>query len=228
MSSQLLSANNLRVSYGDHLALKINNLSISSDAGIVGVFGPNGAGKSTLLRTIVGDISTFEGSVVRPQRSCVSYLPDQPFLYPWLSVEQCASLFESRYHDFRRDVFEEFLQGSSLTPSRRVRELSKGMSERLHLALAISRAPDLYVFDEPLGGVDPLTRDLLLDLIKCFRAPESTLLLSTHLINGIDRVFDQVLLIADGRLLAHDNVANLRALGDGDLELAYKKKVIEA
>lgn len=216
------------VAYGKRLALKINNLSLSSDAGIVGVFGPNGAGKSTLLRTIVGDISTFQGSLERPERSRVSYLPDQPFLYPWLSVEQCASLFESRYADFRRDVFNQFLEGSPLTPSQRVRELSKGMSERLHLALIISRAPDLYVLDEPLGGVDPITRDLLLDLIERFRAPESVLLLSTHLINGIDRLFDQVLLIAEGRLIAHDTVANLRALGDGDLEFAYKKKVMES
>ena len=88
----------------------------------------------------------------------------------------------------------------------------------------MSRAPKLYVLDEPLAGVDPLARDYLLELIRTLRSPEAPLLLSTHLINGVDYIFNEIVLI-DGRLLTHDSADNLRALGDGDLELAYKRSV---
>ena len=104
-------------------------------------------------------------------------------------------------------------------------ELSKGMSERLHLALIMSRAPKLYVLDEPLAGVDPLTRDHLLALITKYRIPSAPLLLSTHLINGVDSIFDEIVLISDGKLLTHDTASHLRDFGDGDLELAYKRSV---
>lgn len=176
----------------------------------------------------MGDITGFAGSLQIPLRSQISYLPDQPFLYPWMSVAQCAALFESRHVDFRPEVFEKFLVGSDLTSTRKVRELSKGMSERLHLALIMSRAPQLYVLDEPLGGVDPLTRDHLLDLIDQLRVPNVPLLLSTHLINGVDRIFDEVILISEGRLIAHDTAVSLREMGGGDLEVAYKRSFTQS
>lgn len=221
----VIEARNLVVSYGKRVALRLGDFRIGTDAGVVGLFGPNGAGKSTLLRTIVGDIGKFQGSLVVPRREAVSYLPDEPFLYSWLRVSQCVDVFRSRYSDFRTGAFEEFLDGASFSSSVKVSELSKGMSERLHLALIMSRAPQLYVLDEPLAGVDPLTRDHLLSLIKKYRIPSAPLLLSTHLISGVDSIFDEIVLISDGRLLAHDTARHLRSFGDGDLELAYKRSV---
>ncbi len=97
------------------------------------------------------------------------------------------------------------------------------MSERLHLALILSRSPELYILDEPLSGVDPLTRDHLLELVDNLRVPEAPVLLSTHLISGVEKIFDEVILISDGRILAHDTADNLRRIGDGDLEVAYKR-----
>lgn len=221
----VVKAQNLVVSYGKHVALRLDDFRIGAEAGVVGLFGPNGAGKSTLLRTIVGDIARIQGKIVAPHRVVVSYLPDEPFLYPWLRVSQCVDLFRSRYDDFRTGAFEEFLEGASFSSSAKVSELSKGMSERLHLALIMSRAPKLYVLDEPLAGVDPLTRDHLLALIKKYRIPSAPLLLSTHLINGVDSIFDEIVLISDGKLLTHDTASHLRDFGDGDLELAYKRSV---
>ena len=203
----VINAHGLQVAYGKHVALNLEDFRIDSQAGVVGLFGPNGAGKTTLLRTLVGDIAKFKGSLQAPNRTDISYLPDEPFLYPWLSVGQCVELF------------------SAFSASSKVRSLSKGMSERLHLALIMSRAPKLYVLDEPLAGVDPLARDYLLELIRTLRSPEAPLLLSTHLINGVDSIFNEIVLISDGRLLTHDSADNLRALGDGDLELAYKRSV---
>lgn len=225
MSTHTVEARDLRVSYGSRPALALTSLKIPVASGVIGLFGPNGAGKSTLIRTIAGDISTYSGKLVKPERVAISYLPDEPFLYPWLSVEQCSELFSNRHNDFRPEVFEEFLAGSNITLSVRVAALSKGMSERLHLALIMSRAPELYVLDEPLGGVDPVARDHLLDLIQRLRTPSTPLLLSTHLINGVDRIFDDVILIADGQLIAHDSAQTLRDLGDGNLENAYKRSM---
>ncbi len=198
---------------------------LSSDAGIIGLFGPNGAGKSTFLRTVAGDINEYNGVLDKPSRERIAYLPDAPFLYSWLKVSDCVGLFAHRYPDFRTEAFDEFLSGSNITYKSKVNELSKGMSERLHLALIMSRVPEMYILDEPLGGVDPLTRDHLLDLILNFKAPGAPLLLSTHLISGVDRVFDRVILISDGRLLRYDSAEKLRLLGDGDLEVAYKRSL---
>ena len=94
-----------------------------------------------------------------------------------------------------------------------------------HLRGSPNYEEPLYVLDEPLAGVDPLARDYLLELIRTLRSPEAPLLLSTHLINGVDSIFNEIVLISDGRLLTHDSADNLRALGDGDLELAYKRSV---
>lgn len=107
----VVKAQNLVVSYGKHVALRLDDFRIGTEAGVVGLFGPNGAGKSTLLRTIVGDIASIQGRIVAPHRVAVSYLPDDPFLYPWLRVSQCVDLFRSRYDDFRTGAFEEFLEG---------------------------------------------------------------------------------------------------------------------
>ena len=76
---------------------------------MIGLFGPNGAGKTTLLRTLVGDIAKFKGSLQAPNRTDISYLPDEPFLYPWLSVGQCVELFTARHSDFRVDVLKNSL-----------------------------------------------------------------------------------------------------------------------
>ncbi len=221
-----VTANNLKVSYGKHVALHIDQLEIRKDAQVIGLFGPNGAGKSTLMRTLAGDIQKFEGDLCKPERSNIAYLPDKPFLYPWMSVSQTVELFKSRHVDFREDVFEKFLTGSNITHTTKVKELSKGMSERLHLALVLSRAPELYILDEPLSGVDPITRDHLLELIDTLRVPGAPVLLSTHLISGVEKIFNEVILIADGRVFAHDTADNLRQLGDGDLEVAYKRSFV--
>ena len=91
----VINAHGLQVAYGKHVALNLEDFRMDSQAGVVGLFGPNGAGKTPLLRTLVGDIAKFKGSLQAPSRTDISYLPDEPFLYPWLSVGQCVELFFS-------------------------------------------------------------------------------------------------------------------------------------
>ena len=225
MQPEVLSLTDLTVSYGRVQALRGVSFDIASDSGIVGLFGPNGAGKSTTIRVLVGDIQRYGGSARIPERSRVAYLPDKPFLYRWMRVSQCADLFSSRYPDFRGEVFREFLDESGITGASRVSSLSKGMSERLHLALTMARHPDVYVLDEPLAAVDPVARDRLIDSITRLRAPGAPVLLSTHLIQGLDRIFDSVVMISGGRTLITGDLETVRSMGDGDLETAYKRIV---
>ena len=225
MSETVVALDGLAVSYGSKPALRGVSFEMSSQSGIVGLFGPNGAGKSTTLRVMVGDIARYRGRISVPLREHVAYLPDKPFLYRWLRVSQCVDLFARRHQDFRPDVCDAFLSASGVLPSARVASLSKGMSEQLHLALVMARNPRLYVLDEPLAAVDPLTRDRLIQLITTLRAENAPVLLSTHLIHGLDQIFDSVVMIAEGRALISAPLESVRALGDGDLETAYKRIV---
>lgn len=225
MVDSIVSLTNLTVSYGRKLALCGVTFELAAQSGVVGLFGPNGAGKSTTLRVLVGDIARYGGVAKIPSRGQVAYLPDKPFLPGWLRVAQCVELFASRHPDFRPEVVKAFLAESNVTSTARVSSLSKGMSERLNLALVLARSPQLYVLDEPLAAVDPLTRDHLISLITELRDPNSPVLLSTHLIHGLDRIFDSVVMIADGRTLVSGDMESVRSIGDGDLETAYKRIV---
>ena len=219
----VLITKHLTVSYGRSPALIDVDLRVDSSHGVVGLFGANGAGKTTLLKTVYGDIQRYSGEVLGPPRADIAYLPDSPYLYRWLTVRECLELFSSRHPDFRTEAAEDFLAGSALGASRRVAEFSKGMSERLHLALTLARQPKLYILDEPLAGVDPLTRDHLLEMIRKYRVPDAPLLISTHLINGVDSIFDSVIMISDGRVLLHDDADRVRSRGNGNLEQAFKE-----
>ena len=118
--SETVAVSDLQVRYGSLLALSIKSLMIHASSGVIGLFGPNGAGKSTFLRTVSGDIGRFAGRISKPPRHRVAYLPDEPFLYRWMKVAQCAQLFASRHDDFRPAVFERFLEGSKITANKRV------------------------------------------------------------------------------------------------------------
>lgn len=215
----------LSVSYGKHRAVSDMSFRVDADDGVVGMFGPNGAGKTTLFKTVCGDIGRYDGALRCPSRDEIAYLPDKPFLFSWMTVGQAIDLFSARHQDFRDDVAEEFLAGSAIKRSAPVGSLSKGMSERLHLALIMARRPRLYVLDEPLAGVDPLTRDRWIENIIEVRCQEAPMLLSTHLIEGVERVFDAVMMVVDGRLLRSGKVADVRRIGDGSLEMAFKRLV---
>jgi len=177
------------------------------------------------MSAIVSDISSFSGRLDRPEPADIVFLPDKPFLYPWMTVKQSFDLFESRHLDFRRGVASEIVNGFGLGERERVGQCSKGMSERLHLALVIARAAPFYVLDEPLASVDPFTRDFLIGMIRTKRAPGSTVLLSTHLINDVESLFDDVMVISDGRLLHYGPVSDLKRDTDQSLEDAFKQMV---
>ncbi len=219
-----LRVEHLSVTLGRRQVLDDVSFATAARGQVVGLFGANGAGKSTLMRCLVGLIGRCSGTITLPAGP-VSYMPDRPYLYGFLRVSECLDLFASRYRDFSVARADDIVDRLGIDRTRRVNELSKGMSEQLHLALTFSRAASLYVLDEPLAAVDPYTRDVLLGIIQEVRGDGSVTVISTHIIDEVEQLFDEVVMISDGRLLLHDRVADVRARSGLSLQDTFKKEM---
>lgn len=221
----MVSFKGVTVFIGKKEILKDISFSLPVDGNIIGLFGPNGAGKTTLLRTLVGLISTYTGDVIVTDAKKVAFLPDGPYLYSFLKITDCIELFATRYEDFNTDKAIRIFDELGLSRTQKISASSKGMLEQIHLALTISRDASLYVLDEPLAAVDPLTRDLLMDMIINYRNPRGTVIISTHLINGVERLFDEVIMIHGGKLMLHDSAEALKSSYEMSLEDIFKVKM---
>lgn len=212
----VLELQNITKKYGGKLALK--EISFKVDAGkIVGLLGSNGSGKTTLMKLAAGLLHPKEGQIQvcgagvgTATKRMVSFMPDRPLTEPWMKVGDAIAFFRDFYSDFDEAKAKEMLQFMKLDSSQKVTSLSKGMNERLQLTLALSRKASLYLLDEPIGGVDPVAREKILDAIVNYYSEDSCLIVSTHLVRDIERIFDEVILIKDGQLVAHEGVDDIR------------------
>ena len=215
----LVEIKNLTKSYGSKVVLE--DISLTMPAGkIVGLMGPNGSGKTSLMKILTGMINDYSGEVlidgqpVGPHtKALVAYLPDRNFLPPWMSCKQAIGYFGDFYANFDKAKALRMLEAFQLDPGQRIKTMSKGMQEKLVLLLVMCRAAEFYVLDEPLGGVDPSARQFIMDTILGNRPEGSTILLSTHMIYDMERVFDVALMIGRKKVLVNDSVANLEAQG---------------
>lgn len=213
----LLSIKNLKKRFGKHEVLHGLNLDLQSDQ-IVGLLGPNGTGKSTLIKCIndllVPDEGTItiEGKLSDPKtRSVISYLPEKTYLDPSWKAKRALEFFETFYPDFDREKADRMMKDLDLDPDAEIRSMSKGMQEKLQLVLVMSRKAKLYILDEPLGGVDPASRDRILDTILSNFEEGSSMLISTHLISDIERILDRAVFMRDGDIFLDEDAENLRA-----------------
>ncbi len=215
--SVLLRCENLTKSYGKVVALNNVNLTIESGK-IIGLLGPNGSGKTTLIKLINGLLTAEQGNIyingnepgVETKKQ-VAYLPDNSFLNSWMTVKQIVSYFADFYEDFRENVAYELLNRLGITPDVKLKSLSKGNKEKVSLILVMSRNAKLYVLDEPIAGVDPATRDYIISTIINNYNPESSVIISTHLISDIEQVLDEVIFINQGNLGLHKTVDEIRS-----------------
>ncbi len=152
-------------------------------------------------------------------KSIISYLPDKTYLSNWMKVSDTIALFDDFYYDFDRVKANEMLKRLGVDPKLKVSKLSKGTYEKVQLVLVMSRKAEFYVLDEPIGGVDPAARDVILDTILSNYSEDSTVLLSTQLIQDVERVFDSVVILRDGQIFLYDEVDVVRE--------KYKKSVDE-
>lgn len=202
--------------YGQAVALMDVSLNIQPGR-IIGLLGPNGSGKTTIIKLINGLLQPSLGNIYihgqlpsPASKKVVSYLPDTTYLNENMKIVDAIRYFQDFYSDFNVQRAYQLLNDLHLHPNQKLNCLSKGNKEKVQLILVMSREADLYVLDEPIGGVDPAARDYILRTIIQNRRPNSSVLISTHLIADIEQVLDEAIFINQGRILLHENTTVLR------------------
>ena len=202
--------------YGHEVALMDVSLNIQPGR-IIGLLGPNGSGKTTIIKLINGLLQPSLGNIYihgqlpsPASKKVVSYLPDTTYLNENMKIVDAINYFQDFYADFNVQRAYQLLNDLHLHPNQKLNSLSKGNKEKVQLILVMSREADLYVLDEPIGGVDPAARDYILRTIIQNRRPNSSVLISTHLIADIEQVLDEAIFINQGRILLHENTTVMR------------------
>ncbi len=214
--AELLCLKNVTKKYKSKTVL--DNVSCTVKAGrIVGLLGRNGAGKTTIMK-LVNDLLTptsgeikFKGKNISPKsKLAISYLPERTYLDRQMTPNDAVKLFTDFYPNFDADKALRLFNDLDLDPNQKLAKMSKGMQEKVQLVLVVSRKADLYVLDEPLGGVDPATRDYVLKTILKNFHDEASVLISTHIISDIEKILDDVIFIDQGKIILEDSADKLR------------------
>ena len=225
----LLESNHLCKRFGSLMALQDINLRITRGK-IIGLLGPNGSGKSTLIKIINGLMTPSSGELtINGQapgvetKKIVSYLPERTYLNEWMKVYELLDYFEDFYEDFRRERAEQMLANLRISIDDKLKNMSKGTKEKVQLILVMSRDADLYVLDEPIGGVDPAARDYILKTIIGNYNENATVLLSTHLISDIENILDEVIFLQYGQIRFHRSVDEIRSQEGKSIDQLFRE-----
>ncbi len=226
----LLEYRNITKKYGNQTALKKINLQIPANK-IIGLLGKNGTGKTTLIK-LANDLLTpttgevlFLGQTLGPASKLqIAYLPERTYLDRNMTINQVLQYFQEFYSNFNRAKAEQLIQDLNLDPTAYIRHMSKGMQEKLQLILVMSRHAKLYILDEPLGGVDPATRDYILDTILNNFDEGASVLISTHLIADVERILDEVIFINDGQIILQDDADKLRTKNNQSIDEIFRNQ----
>lgn len=219
----------LRKNFGTVAALRDVNLEISRGR-IIGLLGANGSGKTTLLKILAGLYTGYEGEVLidgmRPgafSKAKVSYLPDRPAFSLKRTAGEIKEIYRNYFEDFDEAHFEQLMDSFEIDSKTPFQEMSKGMIDKVQISLAMSRKASLYLLDEPLGGVDVKARDQVLDVILESFDTKGTILVATHLISEVERLFDSVIVLKDGSVAMFEPCDDVRARFGSNLEEAVKQ-----
>ena len=217
MAKPILECRSLTKRYGSFQALSNINLTLPKGK-IIGLLGPNGSGKTTFIKMIAGLLTPTFGElhvngleIGLETKKIVSYLPERTYFNESMTVRETLDYFEDFYIDFSREKAHHMLARLNVDTNKKLRTLSKGNKEKVQLVLVMSREARLYLLDEPIGGVDPATRDYILKTIVNNYSPNSTVLISTHLIADIEKVLDEFIFINMGNLVTYSTVDEVRA-----------------
>ncbi|HDX9577877.1 TPA: ABC transporter ATP-binding protein [Bacillus pseudomycoides] len=213
---ELVKIENLWKRYDLKAVIRDVNITIT-EGKIIGLVGDNGSGKTTLLKMIVGlqhpsqgNIFIADKKVSRETKKIVSFMSDRPIFEEWMTVKDALFFYRDFHEDFDIQKAVDTIAKLKIPLEEKINALSKGMVEKLQLILTFSRHVKLYVLDEPLGGIDLVSREHVLELILQFYREDCTILISTHLIGEIENLFDEVIFLKDGEIVLHENVEDLR------------------
>ena len=211
-----IEISNLTKKFGDLTAL--DDVTVSLEQGqIVGLLGPNGSGKTTLIKILNGLLQPESGSVTIngsapgvETKKVVAYLPDRNALPDYMTASQLMDIYEDFFEDFDRRKAETMVDDLGINRKQTMKKMSKGTKEKLQLCLVMARQAQVYLLDEPIGGVDPATRDYILRTIISNYNENAVVLISTHLIADVESVLDDVVFIKDGRVVLHKAADEIR------------------
>ena len=213
---KILEINNLNKKYFSKQALSDVNLSLEKGR-ILGLMGPNGSGKTTLLKIIAGlqhansgNVKVCEKNIGIETKKLVSFLPDKNVLYPHMKAIDAINFYHNYFIDFDLKKAIDMLDFMKLDKNEKVSAMSKGMIEKLNLILTFSRDARLFVLDEPLGGVDPVARERIISTIIKTYNEDSSIIISTHMVNDVENIFDDVCFIGKGKIILNGSAEDLR------------------
>lgn len=216
---------------GGSMAPALNGVTLTLPKGkIIGLLGPNGSGKTTLIKIACGLLTPNEGNLevagMTPgveTKKIVSYLPDRDYLPRWMRVKDVLDYFADFYEDFDTAKATDMLARLKIESNMPLKALSKGTQEKVQLILAMSRKADLYLLDEPIGGVDPAARDYILETIITNYREEATVLISTHLIADIEKVLDEVVFLNQGQIALQSSVDAIREEQGKSVDMLFRE-----
>ena len=226
---ELLEIKNLNKDFDKKKILKNINLTISNGK-IIGLLGKNGAGKTTLIKLINDLLTPTSGEILIKgnkigveTKKVVSYLPERTYLNKQMKVSEIIEVFNDFYDNFDEKKAKKLLKDLDLDINQKLTKMSKGMQEKVQLVLVMSRKADLYILDEPLGGVDPATRDYVLDTILSNFNEEASVIISTHLISDIERILDEVIFIDKGKIVLQSDADKLRNKEKSSIDEIFRR-----
>ena len=227
--SEFIKIQDLNKKYGKKQVLKDVNLTLHGGQ-IVGLLGPNGSGKTTLIKVLNGLLKEYDGDVQIDQQAIgihskkiISYLPDEPYFENWMTTSDALNLFVDMYDDFDLNKALSLMERMDIEKKVKIKELSKGTKEKLQLILVLSRNAKLYIFDEPIAGVDPATRDLIFDLILENYNKEASIIISTHLIAEVERILDEIVFLKNGQVVLSGNAEEIRKENNKSIDELFRE-----
>ena len=228
--TQLIEINGLAKSYGSERALNGVDMRIA-EGQIVGLLGPNASGKTTLLKTVAGLLQPLAGSVRYPDnaapgpesRKAIGFCPDQMTFPRWMRVKNAFEFYRAMYADYSQERANRLIEILDLKPvlNEPIHKLSKGMKERLILGVTFSRETKLYLLDEPLDGIDPVGKTRIIDAILALKPENASILISTHMVKDMERIFDSVYFLSKGKIVFHGDCDAIREERGQTVEQAY-------
>ena len=226
----LVEFKNVSKMYGSFPALQDVSLEIKPGK-IYGLLGPNGSGKTTMIKLINDLLTPTSGEVLvkgeKPgvnSKKIISYLPERTYLNANTKVTELLNLFSDFYEDFDKNKALKLLKDLNIDKNAKLKTMSKGTKEKVQLILVMSRKADLYILDEPIGGVDPASRDYILDTILNNFKKDSSIIISTHLISDIEKILDDVIFIKNGKLVRFSNADELRAKENKTIDAIFREE----
>lgn len=230
MENTIIKLENVVKRYGKKEALKGISLDIPKGK-IVGLLGPNGSGKSTMIKLLNGLLQPDEGNIeiagMKPSietKKIVSYLPERTYLSEWMKMKDLLKFFSDFYEDFDLEKAEEMIEALNINVDEKIKDMSKGTKEKVQLILVMSRNADVYILDEPIGGVDPAARSFIMRTILQNFSEESTLIIATHLISEIENICDEIIFLSYGEIKLQGNVDEIREEKGKSIDALFREE----